>query len=71
MPGFSQLTEDELRGVVLYERVRWGNESEDTSLVECGLVTVEPEGEVPADEETPADDSMDAEGIEATAGSGS
>jgi len=71
MPGFTQLTEDELRGVVLYERVRWGNESEDTSLVECGLVTAEPEGEAPADEEAPADDSADAEGIEATAGSGS
>ncbi len=76
MPGFAQLTDDELRGVVLYERVRFGGEDEAVSLLECGLTTAEPEDSTPDDGEAPedgapADDPMDQEGIEASAGSGS
>lgn len=71
MPGFAQLTDEELRGVVLYERVRWGGEDEAVSLVSCGLTTPESDGEAPADGEPPADDSMDGEGLEARTGSGS
>lgn len=71
MPGFAQLTEEELRGVVLYERVRFGGEDEAVSLTECGLVTPEPDEEAPAEGEAPTDESMDAEGIEASAGAGS
>ena len=71
MPGFAQLTEDELRGVVLYERVRWGGEQEEGALIACGLVTPEGEGDDTGD--VPVEDPMDgdAEGIEASVGSGS
>jgi mono/diheme cytochrome c family protein len=38
MPAFgAQLTEDELRAVVLYERVAFGGESLDAALADCGL----------------------------------
>lgn len=74
MPGFSQLTDEELRGVVLYERVRFGGEPEDTSLLECGLVTPEVEGadgEEPNDGEPGEPMEGESEGIEASIGAGS
>ena len=73
MPGFSQLSDDELRGVVLYERVRWGGVDEATALVNCRLVTPEGEGDTGEQSEDEADGPADdmAEGIEASAGAGS
>lgn len=82
MPGFGQLTDDELRAVVLYERVRYGGEAEEVSLEACGLaIPEEATDDVPAEGESdgegngedPAPDPMsdDGEGIEASAGSGS
>lgn len=39
MPGFGDfLTEEELRSVVLYERVQFGGEPLDVALADCGLV---------------------------------
>lgn len=37
MPGFASLSEDELRSVVLYERVQFGGQSLDEALADCGL----------------------------------
>jgi chemotaxis protein histidine kinase CheA len=37
MPGFGALSEEELRSVVLYERVQFGGEPLDVALGDCGL----------------------------------
>jgi mono/diheme cytochrome c family protein len=45
MPAFgSTLTEEQLRAVVLYERVQFGGEDLDVALADCGLAE-EAEGE--------------------------
>ena len=44
MPGFGGvLSEEELRSVVLYERVRFGGEDLQVALADCGLVEAEDE----------------------------
>lgn len=41
MPAFGNLTEEQLRSVVLYERVAFGGEDLATALADCGLGTEE------------------------------
>ena len=57
MPGFSQsLSDEELRSVVAFERVRFGGAGLDETLADCGLVIPE----LPADgSETPAGEGED------------
>lgn len=53
MPGFANdLSDEELRSVVVFERVRFGGADLDEALVDCGLAIPELEegGEAPADE---------------------
>ncbi len=38
MPNFDSLTDEDLRSVVLFERVRFGGADLDETLVDCGLV---------------------------------
>ena len=46
MPAFgSTLTEEELRAVVLYERVRFGGQDLEAALADCGLAETEEGGE--------------------------
>jgi hypothetical protein len=53
MPAYSDsLTDEELRAVVMFERVRFGGENLDEALVGCGLVIPE----VPAEGEEPPTD---------------
>jgi mono/diheme cytochrome c family protein len=56
MPPHGSLSEEQLRSVVAFERVRFGGADPDETLVDCGLT--EPEGEDGADgeEESPADE---------------
>ena len=58
MPDFGDtLSDEDLRAVVLFERVRFGNIDLDEALVDCGLVIPEPEGEeTPAGETEPAEE---------------
>lgn len=53
MPGHDALTEEQLRSVTAFERVRFGGTDPDETLVDCGLVEDEGEGE--EDGETPED----------------
>ena len=74
MPNYNDsLTDEELRAVVLFERVRFGGENLDEALVGCGLVIPEEpaEGEEPPTEgeEMPAEgEEPPAEGEDATEG---
>ncbi|MCJ7726209.1 MAG: cytochrome c [Acidimicrobiia bacterium] len=46
MPAFgTTLTDEELRAVVLYERVRFGGQALDAALADCGLAEAGPSGE--------------------------
>ena len=53
MPGHDALTEEQLRAVTAFERVRFGGADTDETLVDCGLV--EAEGEDGEDGEPPED----------------
>jgi mono/diheme cytochrome c family protein len=59
MPAHASLTEEQLRSVAAFERVRFGGANPEETLVDCGLVEAEGEdGETPADGEegeAPAD----------------
>lgn len=44
MPSHDALTEEQLRAVVSFERVRFGGANPDDTLVDCGLVEAEGEG---------------------------
>jgi mono/diheme cytochrome c family protein len=64
MPDYrDSLTDEELRAVVLFERVRFGGENLDEALVDCGLVIPELPAE---DEEAPAEGDEPAEDTEAS-----
>lgn len=52
MPGFPNLTDEEIAAVVAFERIRFGGGNPDAVLGDCGLI--EPEGE-----ETPEDGTTD------------
>ncbi|HSN57184.1 MAG TPA: c-type cytochrome [Candidatus Sulfomarinibacteraceae bacterium] len=52
MPGFPNLTDEEIAAVVSFERIRFGGGNPDEVLTNCGLL--EPEGE-----ETPEDGTTD------------
>lgn len=45
MPSHQGLTEEQLRSVTAFERVRFGGANPDETLVDCGLVEAEGEGE--------------------------
>lgn len=45
MPSHDALTEEQLRAVVAFERVRFGGANPDETLVDCDLVEAEGEGE--------------------------
>ncbi len=49
MPAHGALTEEQLRSVVAFERVRFGGSNPDETLVDCGLVEAE-DGEAPEGE---------------------
>lgn len=70
MPGHAGLTDEQLRAVVAFERVRFAGADQQETLVDCGLAEAEdgedPDGEDP-DEEVPATDEGD---LEAAAASG-
>jgi len=52
MPAHASLTEEQLRSVAAFERVRFGGANPEETLVDCGLVEAEgEEGEAPADGE--------------------
>jgi mono/diheme cytochrome c family protein len=52
MPAHQGLTDEQLRAVVAFERVRFGGADTDETLADCGLVEAEgEEGEEPADGE--------------------
>ncbi|HEX6301876.1 MAG TPA: cytochrome c [Acidimicrobiia bacterium] len=52
MPAHASLTDEQLRSVAAFERVRFGGANPDETLVDCGLVEAEGEGgEAPADGE--------------------
>ena len=53
MPSHQGLTEEQLRAVTAFERVRFGGADRDETLVDCGLVEGDSEGG--ADDETPQD----------------
>ena len=56
MPAFGNaLTPEELRAVVLYERVQFGGEPVEEAQVDCGLVTAEGEL-IPEDQMVQASD---------------
>ncbi len=62
MPGYAgKISDEELRAVVLFERVRHGGAAADAALVDCGLAAAEEAPpEVPTGEEgEPAPDTMD------------
>ena len=82
MPAHGALTEEQLRAVTAFERVRFGGANEEETLVDCGLVEAEGEegggegdggeGEAPEDstgEETPTEGG-DAGNGEETPGDG-
>lgn len=54
MPGFPNLTEEEIASVVAFERIRFGGGNPDEVLTNCGLV--EPEGEETPEGEAPPED---------------
>jgi mono/diheme cytochrome c family protein len=45
MPAHGALTEEQLRAVVAFERVRFGGADTDGTLTDCGLIEAEGEGE--------------------------
>jgi hypothetical protein len=51
MPGHAALTDEQLRSVTAFERVRFGGANPEETLVDCGLVQPEGEGEAPEDGE--------------------
>lgn len=68
MPGHDALTEEQLRAVAAFERVRFGGADPDETLADCGLVEAEdgeaPEngegGEAPTETTVPAEASANA-----------
>ena len=64
MPGFPNLTEEEIAAVVAFERIRFGGGAADTVLTDCGLVEGEGEGEGggDGDAEAPADEAAEPMG---------
>lgn len=63
MPGYAgKLSDDELRSVVLFERVRHGGAAAEAALVDCGLGSAEeaPPEEPAGEEGEPAEDTMDS-----------
>lgn len=63
MPGHSGLTDEQLRAVVAFERVRFGGADTDTTLADCGLVESEDgeDGEAPENGDTPTDTTVPPE----------
>lgn len=57
MPAHAALTDEQLRAVVAFERVRFGGADTNETLADCGLVEPEDgeEGETPEDGEAPED----------------
>jgi hypothetical protein len=51
MPPHAALTDEQLRSVAAFERVRFGGANPEETLVDCGLVEAEGEGEAPAEGE--------------------
>ena len=81
MPGFATLSDEDLRAVVFFERVSFGQEDPNAALENCGFVDPAGEGdadgstegdETPAGEDAaPTDGEAPAEGTEALAPAGS
>jgi mono/diheme cytochrome c family protein len=51
MPSHAALTDEQLRSVAAFERVRFGGANPEETLVDCGLVEAEGESEAPAEGE--------------------
>lgn len=60
MPGFANLSEEDLASVALYERVVFGGANADDALVDCGLVALD---EAPAEEAPAEGEEMPAEAL--------
>ncbi len=51
MPGFPNLSDEEIAAVIAFERIRFGGGAVDAELANCGLIeAADAEGEAPADE---------------------
>jgi hypothetical protein len=49
MPGFPNLSDEEIAAVIAFERIRFGGGAVDAELANCGLIEAAPaEGEAPA-----------------------
>lgn len=69
MPPHASLTDEQLRAVVAFERVRFAGADRDGTLVDCGLIEGEgDENGVEPGEEAPTEDE---DGMEAATGAGS
>ncbi len=69
MPGYAgRISDEELRSVVLFERVRHGGAAIETALIDCGLAAAEeaPPEEPAGEGQEPGEDTMD--GAPATGG---
>jgi len=52
-PWGDSLSEEEIRSVVLYERVAFGGEALDTAIADCGLAAAPADGTTPTDSTVP------------------